>query len=75
MVFIITKICKEITEWALVPYIKEKIIETGGAIVPWAGVFFNEAELYKESSFGLTSGGGVSWLVKCIDYLVVLLSL
>ena len=65
---------------ALVPYVKEKIVESGfttiivkwlpwgGKLLPWSGVVLQSAGIYKEVSYGLTCSGGVAWLVKKVIY-------
>ena len=55
------------TERALVPYVKEKIVESGFSTIvvkwlPWGGVVMQSAGIYKEVSYGLTYSGGVTLL-------------
>jgi len=73
MAYVLQKAAEEVTERALVPYVKEKIVESGLSTIvvkwlPWSGVVMQSAGLYKEVSYGLTYSGGVSWLVKRIVY-------
>jgi hypothetical protein len=73
MAFIILKTAEEVTEKATVPYVKEKIGESGITTtivtwLPWTGVVLNSAGLYRDISRGLTYSGGVSWLVKRVMF-------
>jgi len=73
MAYVLQKAAEEVTERALVPYVKEKIVESGLSTIvvkwlPWSGVVMQSAGLYKEVSYGLTYSGGVSWLVRQIVY-------
>ena len=73
MAYVLQKAAEEVTERALVPDVKEKIVESGLSTIvvkwlPWSGVVMQSAGLYKEVSYGLTYSGGVSWLVERIIY-------
>ena len=73
MAYVLQKAAEEVTERALVPYVGEKIVESGfsTAVVkwlPWTGVVMQSAGICKEVSYGLTYSGGVTWLVKRIIY-------
>jgi hypothetical protein len=73
MSFVVQEAAEEVTERALVPYVTEKIVESGITTtivkwVPWTGVLMNSAGLYKDVSYGLTYSGGVSWLIKRLVY-------
>ena len=55
------------TERALVPYVKEKIVESGFSTIvvkwlTWGGVVMQSAGIYIEVSYGLTYSGGVTLL-------------
>jgi|TARA_B110000285_G_C14988277_1_gene544962 hypothetical protein len=63
----------EVTERALVPYVKEKVVESGVSTIivkwlPWSGVVVQSVGLSSEVYYGLTYSGGVSWLVRKIIY-------
>ena len=73
MAFIVSKAADEVTGKALVPYVKEKIVESGFSTIlvkylPWGGVVMQSVGIYKEVSYGLTYSGGVTWLVKKVIY-------
>lgn len=73
MSFVLKKTAEEVTERAIVPYVKEKIIESGAstAIVkwmPWGGVIMQSIGLGKDIAKGISYSGGVSWLVKQIMF-------
>jgi|TARA_B110001469_G_scaffold126798_1_gene145459 hypothetical protein len=80
MAYILQKAAEEVTERALVPYVKEKIVESGLSTIgvrlstavvkwlPWSGVVMQSAGIYQEVSHGLTYSGGASWLVKQFVY-------
>ena len=73
MSFILSKAAEEVTGKALVPYVKEKIVESGFSTIlikwlPWSGFVIQSAGIYKEVSYGLTYSGGVTWLVKKVIF-------
>ena len=73
MAFILSKAAEEVTGKPLVPYVKEKIVESGFSIIlvkwlPWGGVLMQSFGIYKEVWYGLTYSGGATWLVKKIIY-------
>jgi hypothetical protein len=51
MAFILSKAAEEVTGKALVPYVKEKIVESGFSTIlvkwlPWGGVIMQSAGIY-----------------------------
>ena len=73
MAYVLQKAAEEVTERALVPYVTEKIVESGFSTMvvkwlPWTGVVMQSTGIYREVSYGLTYSGGVTWLVKRIMY-------
>jgi hypothetical protein len=73
MAYVLQKAAEEVTQRALVPYVKEKIVESGFSTIvvnwlPWSGVVMQSVGIYKEVSYSLTYSAGVAWLVKRILY-------
>ena len=73
MAYVLQKAAEEVTERALVPYVKEKVVESGLSTIvvkwlPWSGVVVQSAGMFKEISYGLSYSGGVTWLVKQFAY-------